>query len=77
MSESSFPIGAYNDPSAPYNKKDNGKCSTCNGTGEICFECGYNSYVCTCDEPDYDECGDCNGTGDKSDEYESFKEDTR
>lgn len=67
---SDYPAGAENDPDAPYNEKDHGDCSTCEGTG-------YDIK----DTEDKHYCPDCDGTGKKSeqqaqDEYESFKEDT-
>ena len=66
---SGYLAGAEDDPDAPYNEKDHGECSTCEGHGEIPKG------------PDHYTCPTCEGTGRKSehqlrDEYESFKEDT-
>ena len=70
MSESDYPAGAADDTRAPFNEKDHGECTECEGHGEVPIG------------PDHFLCNTCQGTGRKPehqvrDEYESFKEDTK
>lgn len=53
---SNYPMGAENDPSAPWNQVDPlmKDCETCDGTGEL----------------DGEPCPDCDGTGEVEDDSE-------
>lgn len=40
------------------------KCFRCDGTGQICDECGESEAACQCEgDHDFSDCEDCGGTG--------------
>lgn len=38
-------------------------CFVCDGTGNMCNECGESSAVCECNTENFYECENCNGIG--------------
>jgi len=45
MSNSDYPVGAADDPEAPFNQED---CNECEGCGEICENCFSAERYCAC-----------------------------
>ncbi len=58
-----MPMPANKPESSKVRELGSTKCFRCDGTGQVCSECGESeAFDCGCNAG-YDDCEDCNGTG--------------